>query len=1349
MKSINLILKYNIKNLKLLITLSINRYYLLLILTFFTFFIVKGSGVILSGSQESYARFPKWAQTFENTLTFEFKTRQKNALLFYTDDGNIQGNFYCLCISDSKLQLDFRIGDDTVEENLVRNVMSIRIDDIFVDDNKWHKFTLFQGWENVKIQVDDIAVFKTITQRSFIFGNLRTNSDVFIGGIPKDINLLQTMSSPLRRYTKRFSGSIKNLIYRLYPQGVSSPQLIDSKDTRQTDDDHCNAKDSSMYSKIFLNNFKNTNKQFCHNNGRCYSTNDGPKCDCAFTNYEGNKCEKEKKTTQLSFFGNEWLGYDVTENISAITNSKWENITFNFKTVNPNCIMFSSGDNMNNMEIHLKNGVVYIYSQFYGADQRVVRIFNKKKSLRFDDGEWHSLNLYRDLIKIKLTVDEYSDEIKQNFENKDYLGNGYIFFGGVPTTHKNKVGNSSLFFKGCMSILKYEANSQLFDMIELSDEGFSKSVIRTEGELSYFCSDNPIIPDVISFTSGKGFLTLPKWNSLSTGSLAFQFKTNNGDGLILYHGMPYIENADFDFIAFEIVDGYLWMILNLGSGIIRLQSNPKRLDDGETWHNVEMERLGRTGSIIVDGQKTDFSTPGVSANLIIDEPLYLGGAPFHQNTYSYSKQFYTRFSEKVWNGNMGKGFVGCIKNFRLNGINVKISLSIENNETSNSDNNIKLGCSSKIIDSQASCQQRNCFKTSKFFTFSNLNAKEREALLLTFPYQISSEAETFSALIKTEHRNCVLFDTLSSLPNYQGGVSLFLLNGKLTLKYHLSNETSRIFNWGSKILNDNKWHLVSFERRGAKLMLYLDKKLEKSYYISINNLDYRIFISKATFGYSLHTSDKSIETLEEENEIFRGEVSEVFFNGYNMLNNISNNDGEFLGIQYNDESEGKVNEIKKHKSHSVTFNETPSFVMFDKETFLKSSEKGGRLSFRFRTLQKRCLLLLVERETSIISEKFVAFELINGKIYIRHPQRGKYTTTISGNFNSNTNLNDLRWHSILVLKDMDRNMYSLTIDNFTVILPLSDDMLFPSSGNFYFGGVPENFQLPEFLEGIPNFRGCMSNLRVGKEYFSFLTDSQDIKNVIRGCEAPSIKCELDSCQHNGICLQTWTDISCDCKRTTFIGYKCEKLSTTYILDGKSSIIYTYQNGLKPSTIRDELSIGFQTHSSSGTIFSIFCTSKTNNYLILYLLNGRINLKYNIEFKNHNIILNYTNLVNDGKYHILHMDRNYNNISFKLDNMNPITYKILSDNELFKLNEIDNIIIGDVQSVFNMEKNYKTTIRKRYIMNNGIRGKVSGIYFNSIKPLDLFSISKLLQIFYKINFKKDTFFIVCCYLFILL
>lgn len=106
------------------------------------------------------------------------------------------------------------------------------------------------------------------------------------------------MSSPLRRHFKHFDGSIKNLLYRLYPQGVSSPQLIDSYGTRLTDDDYCNNENNNNinFNKIVLNNqsllINNYKNEYCKNNGHCFSTNNGPKCDCSFTDYNGKLCDK-------------------------------------------------------------------------------------------------------------------------------------------------------------------------------------------------------------------------------------------------------------------------------------------------------------------------------------------------------------------------------------------------------------------------------------------------------------------------------------------------------------------------------------------------------------------------------------------------------------------------------------------------------------------------------------------------------------------------------------------------------------------------------------------------------------------------------------------------------------------------------------------------------------------------------------------------------------------------------------------------------------------------------------------------------------------------------------------------
>lgn len=63
--------------------------------------------------------------------------------------------------------------------------------------------------------------------------------------------------------------------------GITSPQLIESVGVRESDEDYCTATGSAGKSDYF-----------CRNDGICYSTNDGPKCDCSFTDFRGNRCEQ-------------------------------------------------------------------------------------------------------------------------------------------------------------------------------------------------------------------------------------------------------------------------------------------------------------------------------------------------------------------------------------------------------------------------------------------------------------------------------------------------------------------------------------------------------------------------------------------------------------------------------------------------------------------------------------------------------------------------------------------------------------------------------------------------------------------------------------------------------------------------------------------------------------------------------------------------------------------------------------------------------------------------------------------------------------------------------------------------
>jgi len=64
-----------------------------------------------------------------------------------------------------------------------------------------------------------------------------------------------------------------------------------------------------------------------------------------------------------------------------------------------------------------------------------------------------------------------------------------------------------------------------------------------------------------------------------------------------------------DFFAFELLNGHIYLHLDLGSGGVKVKATTRRVDDG-TWHEATLRRNGKDGRVTVDGTAADFSTPG-------------------------------------------------------------------------------------------------------------------------------------------------------------------------------------------------------------------------------------------------------------------------------------------------------------------------------------------------------------------------------------------------------------------------------------------------------------------------------------------------------------------------------------------------------------------------------------------------------------------------------------------------------------------------------------------------------------------------------------------------------------------
>ncbi|KAH1007306.1 hypothetical protein HUJ04_004561 [Dendroctonus ponderosae] len=180
------------------------------------------TGFVLDGSSESYAKFRKWGGGTNGTLEFEFKTDQPNGLLLYTDDGGTY-DFFEVKLVEGALRLRFNLGSGA-------QIITVGKE---LNDAHWHKVQLQRHEERTILTVDNVSQMRTSHGKEFNFGKLETNSDVYVGGLPKWYNKkLALLALPSVFFEPRFIGAVRNLIYPDVEGGVARRQETRPKDQR-------------------------------------------------------------------------------------------------------------------------------------------------------------------------------------------------------------------------------------------------------------------------------------------------------------------------------------------------------------------------------------------------------------------------------------------------------------------------------------------------------------------------------------------------------------------------------------------------------------------------------------------------------------------------------------------------------------------------------------------------------------------------------------------------------------------------------------------------------------------------------------------------------------------------------------------------------------------------------------------------------------------------------------------------------------------------------------------------------------------------------------------------------------
>ncbi|XP_073195319.1 neurexin-1 isoform X30 [Lepidochelys kempii] len=1098
-----------------------------------------GSGLEFPGAEGQWTRFPKWNACCESEMSFNMKTRSSSGLVLYFDDEGFCDFLELILTQGGRLQLSFSIFCAEPATLLT---------DTSVNDNLWHTVVIRRHFKNTTLLIDQTEA-KWVEVKSKR-RDMTVFSGLFLGGLPPELRsatLKLTLSSVKDR--EPFKGWITDVRVN-YTQ--ASP--VESQEV-QLDDEQ---------SRLCARD------DVCLNGGICSVLNDQAVCDCSQTGFRGKDCSEEdnyveglahlmmgdqgkskgKEEYIATFKGSEYFCYDLSQN--PIQSSSDE-ITLSFKTLQRNGLMLHTGKSADYVNLALKNGAVSLVINLgSGAFEALVEPVNGK----FNDNAWHDVKVTRNLrqhsgighamvnklhCSVTISVDGILTTTGYTQEDYTMLGSDDFFYvGGSPSTADLPGSPVSNNFMGCLKEVVYKNNDVRLELSRLAKQGDPK--MKIHGVVAFKC-ENVATLDPITFETPESFISLPKWNAKKTGSISFDFRTTEPNGLILFsHGKPrhqkdakHPQMVKVDFFAIEMLDGYLYLLLDMGSGTIKIKALQKKVNDGE-WYHVDFQRDGRSGTISVNTLRTPYTAPGESEILDLDDDLYLGGLPENKAGLV--------FPTEVWTALLNYGYVGCIRDLFIDGQSKDIRQMAEIQSTAG----VKPSCSRETAKPCLSnpCKNNGVCRDGWNRYICDCSGTgylgrscEREATVLSYdgsmfmkiqlPVVMHTEAEDVSLRFRSQRAYGILMATTSResadtlrLELDAGRVKLTVNLDCIRINCNSSKGPETLF--AGYNLNDNEWHTVRVVRRGKSLKLMVDDQQAMTGQMAGDHT--RLEFHNIETG--IITERRYLSSVPSN---FIGHLQSLTFNGMAYIDLCKNGDIDYCELNARF---GFRNII----ADPVTFKTKASYVALA----TLQAYTSMHLFFQFKTTSLDGLILYNSGD----GNDFIVVELVKGYLHYVF-DLGNGANLIKGN--SNKPLNDNQWHNVMISRDTN-NLHTVKIDTKITTQSTAGARNLDLKSDLYIGGVAKEMykSLPKLVHAKEGFQGCLASVDLNGRLPDLISDALFCNGQIeRGCEValmkadlqgPSTTCQEDSCANQGVCLQQWDGFSCDCSMTSFSGPLC-------------------------------------------------------------------------------------------------------------------------------------------------------------------------------------------------------------------
>ncbi|XP_009235597.3 neurexin-1 isoform X23 [Pongo abelii] len=1253
-----------------------------------------GSGLEFPGAEGQWTRFPKWNACCESEMSFQLKTRSARGLVLYFDDEGFCDFLELILTRGGRLQLSFSIFCAEPATLLA---------DTPVNDGAWHSVRIRRQFRNTTLFIDQVEA-KWVEVKSKR-RDMTVFSGLLVGGLPPELRaaaLKLTLASVRER--EPFKGWIRDV-------RVNSSQVlpVDSGEVK-LDDEPPNSGGGSPCEAG-----EEGEGGVCLNGGVCSVVDDQAVCDCSRTGFRGKDCSQEDNNVEglahlmmgdqgkskgkeeyiATFKGSEYFCYDLSQN--PIQSSSDE-ITLSFKTLQRNGLMLHTGKSADYVNLALKNGAVSLVINLgSGAFEALVEPVNGK----FNDNAWHDVKVTRNLRQhsgighamVTISVDGILTTTGYTQEDYTMLGSDDFFYvGGSPSTADLPGSPVSNNFMGCLKEVVYKNNDVRLELSRLAKQGDPK--MKIHGVVAFKC-ENVATLDPITFETPESFISLPKWNAKKTGSISFDFRTTEPNGLILFsHGKPrhqkdakHPQMIKVDFFAIEMLDGHLYLLLDMGSGTIKIKALLKKVNDGE-WYHVDFQRDGRSGTISVNTLRSPYTAPGESEILDLDDELYLGGLPENKAGLV--------FPTEVWTALLNYGYVGCIRDLFIDGQSKDIRQMAEVQSTAG----VKPSCSketakpclSNPCKNNGMCRDGwNRYVCDCSGTGYLGRSCEREATVLSYdgsmfmkiqlPVVMHTEAEDVSLRFRSQRAYGILMATTSRdsadtlrLELDAGRVKLTVNLDCIRINCNSSKGPETLF--AGYNLNDNEWHTVRVVRRGKSLKLTVDDQQAMTGQMAGDHT--RLEFHNIETG--IITERRYLSSVPSN---FIGHLQSLTFNGMAYIDLCKNGDIDYCELNARF---GFRNII----ADPVTFKTKSSYVALA----TLQAYTSMHLFFQFKTTSLDGLILYNSGD----GNDFIVVELVKGYLHYVF-DLGNGANLIKGS--SNKPLNDNQWHNVMISRDTS-NLHTVKIDTKITTQITAGARNLDLKSDLYIGGVAKETykSLPKLVHAKEGFQGCLASVDLNGRLPDLISDALFCNGQIeRGCEGPSTTCQEDSCSNQGVCLQQWDGFSCDCSMTSFSGPLCNDPGTTYIFSkGGGQITYKWPPNDRPSTRADRLAIGFSTVQKEAVLVRVDSSSGLGDYLELHIHQGKIGVKFNVGTDD--IAIEESNaIINDGKYHVVRFTRSGGNATLQVDSW-PVIERYPAGRQLTIFNSQATIIIGGKEQ------------------GQPFQGQLSGLYYNGLKVLNM-------------------------------